>query len=348
MNQIVLNNLNTKEGVSIEDFTVLVKDLYKDFPNVINSKISEYTRSLSKENPFFLHGKAQAFFLFDNDVIVGHIVATYDNRQNGIGVIGFFECKDNIIYAKELFKNAEAFLKDCGVRECHGPINMTVWQNFRVSYPEDKDPFLFEPFTRQYFRDLFLSNGFIIDHENITTTDTLDNTVIKDYEVLYKGFLEQGYVYESINEKNLKKSISDIYNLTCDIFSDAYSFYKISLQEFIFNTEKYMDTKNNPYTFILKNPEGDPIGFFFADVDRYSKDRNRVVLKTMGVLSKYRGMGLGSTMLYFVYDQARKAGANELIFSTMAIDNKRVLSITDTDGGLPIYRKYEVYKKNII
>ena len=129
------------------------------------------------------------------------------------------------------------------------------------------------------------------------------------------------------------------------IFEGAYSFYKISEEEFIYLAESYLDIPEPHYIFIVKDSKQELVGFFFAVPDLYNLDKKMVVLKTMGIAPKFRGLNLAEAMFYFVYKNAKQAGFSNLIYSTVATNNERIKSLT---GEVIPYRKYEVFTKNII
>ena len=343
---LTIRNYVIKEGIFIDDYRLLLSNLYKNYPKIAVAKITEYEKSFSPENPFFKYGNARNYFVFKDEVVVGHISAIVDGRFGDIGSIGFFECEDNQNYADILFDNAIKYLKVSGKRQCRGPINLTVWQNFRVSYPEEKQPFFLEPFTLEYYKDLFLGSNFIISHQNITTIELMNKSQIEDYKDFYSNSINSGYTFELLNKENFKENISNIYLLTNKIFEGSYSFYTISKEEFEYFTKQYVEMRGTHYIFIVKNPNKESVGFFFAIPDIYNLDLKRVVLKTMGILPEYRGLGLAKSMLYFVYKNATVDGFKEFVFSTMSIDNEQIKLLTGQKNSL--FRKYEVYEKNII
>lgn len=346
MNMSGIKNHKIRRGVRRKDHRILISRLYKNYPNVAKAKISEYEKTFSPGNPFFTYGNAEDYFLFHNGKAVGHIAAIADDRFGDIGSVGFFECENEQKYADMLFENSATFLKHAGKKQCRGPINVSVWQNSRVSYPEKNPPFCLEPFTPEYYRDLFLGNGFIVGHQNITTTESIDRTRIKSYEDLYIQSLHEGYSFEMLTKTNAKESMQAVYSLTNEIFEGSYSFYRISEEEFSFFAGHYAKMQNPHYIFIIKDPHQKPAGFSFAISDIFNPHLKNVVIKTIGLLPEYRGLGLGGALLYVIYNNAKKDGFKELIFSTISVDNERIKLLTGQD--LLPYRIYEVYEKNII
>jgi len=333
-------------GVSVGEYQALILRLYEQYPNVARSKVMEFEKAFSPENPFFRFAKVMNFYVYDSNDVVGHIAAIVDSRLGEIGIIGFFECENKQGYADCLFGEANKFLKDAGLKECRGPINMNVWLNSRVSYPEDHQPFFLEPFTLMYYRELFLNGGYVVDHQNITISESIEKTKIRNYEKYYSQSIADGYRYQTLTSENAMECVHDIYALTSTIFEGSYSFCKITEEEFLYFAEQYTKNHGQNYIFILKNADDVSVGFFFAMPDLFNHREKSVVLKTMGLLPPYQGKNLGSAMLYFVYQEAKRGGYERLISSTMSVDNNRILSIAD-QNTVP-YRKYEVFKKELL
>lgn len=338
-----------KTGAVTEHYGALIRRLYKKYAHVAKAKIAEFEKTFSPGNPFFTYGNAENYFLFDYARVVGHIAAIADARSGKAGYIGFFECENRQQYADMLFEHAARFLERAGKHTCRGPINVSVWHNFRVSYPEDNPPFFLEPFTRGYYRDLFLRNKFSISHRNITTAESIDKTRIKNYRDFYVRSVKNGYSYERVNRKNAHESIAHIYFLTNEIFKGSYSFYTISKEEFLFSIhaiQRHVEAQKPHFISVAKNSKQEPVGFFFAVPDVFNPRLKRLVIKTIGIIPAYRGLGLAEAMLYVAYANAASDGFQALIFSTMSVDNERIRLLTGQN--LMPYRKYEVYEKNIV
>lgn len=333
-------------GVSVDDYSHLIISLYKEYPSIIKIKINEFKKAFSLENPFFKYGTIENFFIFNNDVPVGHISAIIDDRIGDVGLLGFFECKNKEEIAHLLFQKAIEFLKDKNKKKCCGPINISTWQSFRVSFGGEGNPFFLEPFTLPYYRELFMNNIFVVSHKNSTTFESIENTKIKEYEDFYIQSLEQGFSYEVVGDKTTKEDILDFYYLTNEIYKDSYLFRTISKEEFLYFADQYMMIPKPNYIFLLKDKEKKSIGFFFATPDILNPEQKRVVLKTTGVVPSLQGRGLGKAMLYFIYKNAKEDGFKELLFSTMAVENEKIQELTGKESS--VYRRYEVYEKEIV
>lgn len=338
-----LDKVVIKKGLLTQAYQDLVGSLYQAYPAVIKAKQGEFSRAFSASNPFFRYGQAENFFLFNEDKVVGHISAILDERSGEFGYVGFFECENNQEYAVSLFTAAQNFLRAGGKKKCRGPINFSTWQGFRVSYPEEHAPFFLEPFTREYYRDLFKAQGFAISHENITTREHIGQTALANYLEKYTDSLDKGYSYEFLSNETREASLHDIYELSGQIFNNSFSFYNISEEEFLYLASSYGEQPGQ--IILVLRQQGKAIGFFLVAVDLFNPAEKRLVLKTMGLLEEYRGKGLGPAMFYAIYLRAKDEGCQELIFSTMDVKNKKIRSIT---GEAEIYRHYEVFDKNIL
>jgi GNAT superfamily N-acetyltransferase len=93
--------------------------------------IMERDRLNPKKNPWFTHGEA-AFWIAQRDgKPIGRISAQVDQshlemRNDATGFFGFFECIDDKGAANKLFKTAEAWLKERGMRRCLGPFSINI------------------------------------------------------------------------------------------------------------------------------------------------------------------------------------------------------------------------------
>jgi GNAT superfamily N-acetyltransferase len=339
-----MNKRIVKNTITNKDFGDLIARLYLGHPEIIDTKINEFQAAFSLENPFFKYAKVHQIGIFEDSCLIGCLAATVDSRYPECGFLGFFECVEDLKCAEQLLGEAGNFFKQMAVKECRGPINFTVWQNFRASYPEDNEPYLLEPFTRGYYRNLFLDNGFRVDHENITTISPIAGSPMKNYEIFYDEAIKDGYRFELLNKDNFGVMIGHIYVLMKKVFKGSYSFYDISKEEFVYITNFYSSFLKKHYVFLIKEPAGKPVGFFFALPDYYHPENVNVVLKTMGLLPAYRGKGLAQAMFYYIYRDALVSRFKNFIFSTTSVGNDKIDRIVKNSDN-KVYRRYETFMK---
>ncbi|MDH4233212.1 MAG: GNAT family N-acetyltransferase [Nitrospirota bacterium] len=306
------------------------------------TKVKAAKRNFDQDNPFLKHGNYSNYILFHEDKPAAHISAIMDSRHPAdIGCIGCFESINNSEFARHLFEEAKKFLVRHGKKVICGPVDLTTWQSFRVSYPEGRPPFFIEPFTRGYYRDLFRAYGFKVAQQNLSTIGEVEKTGFNMFGEDLKRLERENMIFESMTQESFPRIMHDIYELTKEIFRDTWSFVPIGLDEFEYNIRDIAAMLDRDFVYLVRNQEKLPVAFCFCIPDMYSKDVKRVVLKTIGVLPKYRGMGIGKALMYLLYRTASEKKVSHCIVSTMRSDNKRMRDLT---RSCTIYREYEAYE----
>ena len=321
----------------------LIRDVYDKYPTFAQARIREAKRVFNKNNPFRQFGSWQNFLLLDNTKPLSHISTIIDNRlPSDIGLIGYFDSINKIEYAKKIFDVAAKFLAKNQKKVVRGPINLTTWQGFRISYPETNPPFFLEPFTRGYYRNLFEGYGFKLAQGNISTIQSLKQTNFDEFEKEFKNLKKDGFIFKTIDSRNFLSSLAEIYDLALASFENTWSFVKISLQEFIYYFGNFSKLINKHFLYIVSDQNKKNVAFFWGMPDLYTKSERRVVLKSMGVLPEYQRLGIARALFYLVYSKAKKENITKFIFSTMRKDNVGIRELTAR--ALDIYREYIVYE----
>ena len=320
----------------------LIKEIYSSYPDVIKIKIKEL-KKINSHNPFFKFGSLKNFLLSDNGKVVVHASAIIDSRLGkDLGLVGSFESINNPKYAEYIFVAISDYFKDQDKKFIRGPINLTTWQNWRISFPEGKLPFTVEPFTREYYKDLFESYGFDVGQENITTISNIDESGFKVFQGDFQKIRDEGFTIVNIDKSNQEKSLEAVYEIIAQAFIDSWTFVKISIEEFIYNHTGSSTMNALSYSCLILNKEKKAVAFCFAVKDNNQNDM--VIIKTFAVKQEYQGRSIGKAMFYWVYQKAKLEKIKNLMFCTMRSDNTNILKLTQSKN---IYRRYRVYQKKI-
>lgn len=334
----------TYENKYINEYTKLIRNIYAMYPLFAESRADEVNRMFNKKNPFLRFGIWKNFLVKNEGSSVAHISAIIDERLSfDVGLLGYFDAVNETAYADKAFDAAIGFLTKRRKKIIRGPVNLTTWQGFRVSYPEENPPFLLEPFTRGYYRNLFENYGFKTVQNNVSTIQKIDQTNFDKYELEYKNLKEQGFIFEIVDSKNLSSALPEIFDLAIETFGDSWSFVRISLDEFIYNFRNSATTASLIY--IARDRKKKSVAFFLGASDTYAGNEKRVVLKTLGVLPEYQRLGIGRAIFYLVYLKGKQENVSELIFSTMRTDNETIRNLIGR--AYDIYREYNVYELTI-
>ena len=326
----------------LDTYSELIRGIYQNYPKFAEARIKAVGKALNRNNPFLRFGQWENFLLMNDNKPVAHIAAIIDQRLSGsIGLFGFFDSVNDVECAKEILDHAKQCLDKQHRKVLKGPVNLTSWQGFGVSSSEIEPPYFIEPFSRAYYRDLFISYGFGIEQKNITTIQQIGETDFAGFEKEMQKLKNEGFVFDIVDSGNFLPSLRDVYTLTSRIFLDTWSFVNISIDEFMYNFADFSSFASDQFLCIVRNRANECIAFFWGMPDFYSADKRRMVLKVMGALPEYHGLGLGRALLYSVYSYAKEKKITEFILSTMRSDNMLIRNLTASAPD--VYREYEVY-----
>lgn len=334
----------SSEKNCLNKYFCLIKNIYSEYPVVVAAKIEEAKKALNSKNPFLRHGRWKNFLLMNGEEPAAHISAITDRRlPAGSGLIGFFECKNNSEYFKKISDAALRHLEKNHKNNIYGPVNLTTWQNFRVSYPEKYPPFYLEPFTRAFYKKLFAGYGFKVNWRNISTAQAAEETGFGAYRDYFKYLKKSGFMFEEVKKENLLQAMDEIRNIIIKSFKNTALFINISLEEFIYNFKGVLLSKkgNNYFLQIARDKNKKAAAFLWGAQDLYSAKGKRLVLKTMGVLPEFENIGMGRALFYTAYLRAKKENLPKIIFSTMRADNEKIIKLAGSEQK--IYREYEAY-----
>lgn len=322
-------------------FNQLINKIYTAYPKTIKDKVKEYYNNFNLLNPSLKYFDFISLFLFNKNDPLGHISVIIDKRLNNkIGFIGHFECLNNKKYANILINEACKILKQKKRKKIIGPINFSIWQNFRFSVGNKSKPYELEPFSAAYYCKFFEYNKFKVYKINLS----------KKQPILKSKYFNND---SCLNEKNnaefifkiepfkkafiYKKQLREIVYQT---FKDENKsiFLKINQKEFDYIFKNY--TKGNKYFICFCFKKKKIIGFCFFAKDGLSHQKS-IVIKTMGVLPSFRRRNVGNTLLWNVAKFAQNIEFKNFIYSTIGIDNVSSNKLSGTKTN--VIRKYYTY-----
>jgi GNAT superfamily N-acetyltransferase len=271
-----------------------------------------------------------------------------DNRLNKesrpIGIIGFYECTNDNILSKLLIEKAINYLKSKECRLIRGPINLTIWHQYRfVLDQREEDTFSLEPITKNYYPEQFINAGFKIVCEYCSGIRRDFSTILPYTLENYKYLLKEGFSIRKLTKNNFKSGLFSINKMSNKIFKDSWSFVELSEAEFLYLYEKNKNKLNTQSVEIVSDPRGKDVGFCFSIKD--PRIEKTFIVKSIGVLSEYRKKGVGATLIYNNHEKMAGEGMNTAIYALIKIGN----NVTNMNyPGIKIIRKYIVLEKEII
>lgn len=327
-----------------KDFINLMNLLYKD--HSLSEHYINYIRKLiDKKNPSFNFIKIKNFIAYEDNDVVGHISAMIDERlkinSQQIGLIGFYECVENNYYSDLLIKKAIDYLKSNNCDSIRAPVDLTIWHPYRFVVDQKEDSFLLEPITKSYYIGQFEKKGFLTKVEYGSAQRTDFNTILPYTKQDFDKCIEEGFKIRNISKKDYDQGILSIYNMVNNIFSDSWSFVKISKEEYLYIYEDYKNNIENLSIQIISDKNNEDIGFCSSIIDRSNKI---MILKTIGVLPEYQKKKVGAALLYYQHKLAKEKGLTKEIYALIKLGN---IVTKMPYPGVKVIRKYVTMEKVI-
>ncbi len=300
-------------------FLELPAFIYKDDPHWVPPFTSSVAKNFAAENPFFEYGQLQQFIALEGDQTVGRIVAAINRRliereNQKIGLFGFFESVANPAVASALIEAAGDWLRDRGMTQIRGPINLSTHNGcFFLIDGFDSPPRVMMPYNPPYYGDLMEQVGLHKAKDSYAYNWLLDEESYGKFERGYHIAQKSGVTFRSLRVKGegFEQDCRDLYQLFTTAFSDNWSSTPRTEAEFLAEAQE-LKAIVDPDIFIIAEDQGRMVGLFMGLPDA------NLPLKRSMKNGKLKGLGL----LKFLWYKRR-------------IDQARVVAIC----SLPEYRR---------
>lgn len=297
---------------------------------ILNEAKSIWRKHLNPDNPLWEYLDVKPFYIERKDGSA-HVIAMVDKRLPNIGLVGFFGCTDTDIGAEALHKAVKWLKEKHGLENIYGPINGTITRDYRLNYQDDfKIPG--EPVNPLWYIDAFEKAGFKIFNRYVSGISKHYRLFIK---LLSLSKPPSDYKHMSLRPFNIKKQMEDlkIYHELMNAIFPHNSIYcpAISWEERVYNMTGQGPIFNPKYSYFLED-KGNAVGFIIS-----YPYQQKLIVKTIGLLPKYRGKNLSGILIKKVHDQASKDGLKAAVYSTIRVGNT-VYKMRRP--GVRLYRKY--------
>jgi hypothetical protein len=359
----------------LTEFIRFPRRLYADSPWYVPHLEFERRSFFSPAgNPFFDHAEAALFLLRSaGGETLGRISAHVDNHFNDFhgvkrGHFGFFDCVDDPSAASLLLDTAESFLRGRGMEDLIGPLNFTTNDEVGVLVEGfDSLPYIMMPYNFPYYGGLLEGGGYEKAKD------------LYAYTVLYRGGVPDFVARLSsrvrkssrisvrpLDIKNLDGELALVKRIYNEAWEKNWGFVPMTDRQ-VEHLASELKPLINPsivyfaflgdepagffmalpdYNVLLKGMKGRlfPFGIFRLLMGRKKIKRLRVL--TMGVVKKYRHLGMEMVFLDEIYRRGPENGFTSGELSWILEDNKVMNRIAHRLCGDP-YRTYRVYRKKL-
>jgi hypothetical protein len=359
----------------LKQFITFPREIYADDPNWVAPLQLEQLQRFTEKNPFFQHGRWQAWVVRRGSKIVGRISAQIDDlyletQGDDTGFFGLIEAEDDPAIFSMLLDTAENWLRDQGMKRVRGPFNLSINEECGLLIDGfHKPPFIMMGHARKYFASHIEAAGYT------KSKDLLAYEVKPDFEAprVMRKLLKN--VSDTVSVRSLRrKQLKEELDILRDIFNEAWSqnwgFTPFTEAEFSDIGELLTLLVDEDFIQIAEI-DGRAVAMIVAlpDINQAVKDLNgrllpfgwlkllwrlkikypdnaRVML--MGVRREFQRSRLGPALAFLVIDEVRQAlirrNIKQVELSWILEDNEGMIGILEAIGGDP-YKRYRIFEK---
>jgi len=297
----------------IKDFISLPKKLYTKEDNMEDP--NNMKNLLLEQHPLSKYFNLNKFLIYkENEVVARFIITEYPDDKKTC-YIGFFECINDKIVAKFLFKNAYQFAKEKKYQKIIGPVDASFWIKYRLKINKFERPYTSEPYNLDYYYRLFTSNSYkVCDHYTSQLYEKIDETYSNDkFNEHYAEFTKLGYRIEKPLMKDYNKCIEEVYELITDLYSDFPIFKDVKKEDFL-EVYKNFEKIINMDMVRMAYYKDKAVGFYISIPNYHNIVYHLNPLNIVKILLQ-RKKPKGYVMLYMGVDQNHKGLGKALVYS---------------------------------
>ena len=353
--------------------------VYRNDPYWVAPIESSTAKQFSDENSFFQYGQLQQFLAYQDEQPVGRVVAAVNNRllereTESIGLMGFFECIDNVEIGHALLNEATNWLKQKGMTIARGPIDLSTHNNCCfLADGFDSAPMLMMPYNPKYYLDIMESNGWHKAKDAYAYDFHVTQPLPDSFERGYKIAQKAGITFRPINTKGdaFEQDCRHIYELFTTAFAYNWSSSARTEEEFM-EEARELQTLVDTDIFVIaedlkRKSDNKMVGFFMALPDYnialkhvkgklnifgilkflwYRRKINQARVLAICTLPEYSRKMVALAVVYLGMqggtEKTTRYKRAEL--SWVYEDNMRSRNIIESTGAT-IYKTYRIYEK---
>lgn len=341
-------------------FVAFPDELYRDCPQYVPALHADQVKSLTSV-PSLTYCYRKMWLALDGDKVVGRICAMVNPRYNELygkkrARFGWFDTIEDFEVAKALLSEAEAWAKEQGMNEIHGPLyyNTLGKQGMLIEGFENIPPFNCY-YNFPYYKDFVERLGYVKE------CDWVQYKLVADHGVPEKtrrvaNIVQQRYCLHSADISKLKKDrqkCRDFFHVYNESFAKTvYNFIPFTDEEIEDEIDSVMPFLNNKCSTILMDENDNVVAFgvSFPSISkalqkakgklfpfgwihllRAMRDFETTDLMINGAAAEWQNKGVSALYYREMADKAIKVGMR------WAISNPQI----ESNSAVNIWKDYE-------
>jgi ribosomal protein S18 acetylase RimI-like enzyme len=209
-------------------------------------------------------------------------------------------------------------------------------------------PFFLEVTNPPDWKQEFLQAGFheIASYCSCMVPDL--SCVCRDITLREAQLAQREIRIRPFDRNQFDAELYTIYRIASEAFISNSFYSPISWKEFALLYYPLREVVN-PDLVLVAEVEGQPAGFIFALPDllqgRPDAQVDTVIIKSLGVLPAYKGLGLGSVLVDRVHRSAMTQGYKSAIHALMRDDNQPARQISAHTAH--VFRRYGLFARHL-
>ena len=359
-----------------EAFLDVPARIYQNDPNWVPPLRSSIAKQLSFQSFFSKYGQLQQFIAVDQDQTLGRIVAAVNQRliakeAKQIGLFGYFEFIENFAIAQALLETACQWLRDRGMTEIRGPINLSTHNNCLCLIDGfNSPPMIMMPYNPAYYPKFIEQAGWQKAKDAYAYDFSLEKPFPDKFEKAYQIACKSGITFRPLHlkEPGFTQDCRSIYHLFTKAFANNWSSTPRSEAEFL-SEARDLQQLVDPDIFLVAEDNGEMIGFWMALPDYniplkrvngklnwlgilkflwYRRQINQARVITICSLPEYRRKMVPLALIYLGMQGGTKGNKpfQRAELSWVWEDNLASRKLIEAAGG-KIYKTYRIYEKQL-
>ena len=351
--------VEVKSKKDLGKFICFPDKLYKDCPQYVPALHSDQVKSLTSVSTLS-YCTHKMWMVMEGDKVAGRICGMINPRYNERygkkrARFGWFDTVNDLEVARLLISTAEAWAKEHGMNEIHGPLyyNTLGKQGMLVEGYENIPPFNCL-YNYPYYNDLVTALGFEKECDWVQYKLRADQPVPEKMEAIASRLKEryrlvEGDIDSLKHDKALVRKFFQIYN---ESFAEAvYNFIPFTDELCCFLQDENGEVVAFGISFpsiskALQKAKGSMFPFGWIHFLRAMKDYTLLDLMINGAAPKWQNTGVSSVFHSIMARQYRECGAKWAITNPQ-IDTNSASFVWSKYGDCELFMRRRCYIKEI-
>lgn len=358
----------------IEQYIRFPFELYRGFPHWVPPLLMERRDFLNpRKNPVYEYAEVQPFLARRESSVVGTITALknprfgeFHPRDGHIGFFGLYECERDPETSHALFNAAAEWLKARGLSVMRGPTNFTTNDVLGLLVEGfDEDPAILMPYNPPYYAEQFEAFG-LSKVKDLFALEVRADDYKGQLEPLARKVSDRGRVtVRPVDLKRWHEELAFVRHCYNEAWADNWGFVPWTDRE-LEVLAKELKPLIDPRLALVGEVDGEPAAILIAVPDanealKLARGRlfplglikilwrlkvagcQRVRVLALGVLPKYRRLGLDGLLIQRTIENGIPLGYRRAEVGWILEDNEAILQpLTHIDARrTKVYRIYD-------